>query len=147
MKKITLITIAALSLSSFSGMSANANDGAGFHVSHQSGVKVYRGAPTHINHQAVATYKALELQEKQIKNQNLQAQRQLSSDNRIAQQRLDLDRRIAFTENEIFSSRRDRFNNRRFVTGGFNNRFFGINGISRNTRISKGFGKSRRRAR
>jgi len=140
MKKITLIAIAALGLSSVSGLSAQANDSAGIHVSHESGVKVYRGSALHVNHQAAATFKALELKERQIKNQNLQAQRRLNLDNRIAQQRLDLDRRIAFTDNEIFTNRRGRFNNRRFVTGRFNNRFFGINGISRNTSVSKGYG-------
>ena len=143
MKKITIVTIMAVSLSSLTGISANANDSAGFNVSHETGVKVYRGSATHINHQVVANYKALELQEQQIKNQNRLAQARLRSDNRLAQERLDLDRRIAFTDNEIFSNR-NRRSGQRFVTGGFNNRFFGINGISRNTRVSKGFGGTRR---
>ncbi len=151
MKKITLVTILAVGLSSAASMTANANDGAGFHTSLESGVKVYRGAPLQINHQAVASYKALELKERKIENQNRQAQAKLKSQNRIAQGRLDLDRRIAFTDNEIFSQRRSRFGGQRFVTGGFNrgfgarfnnNRFFGVNGISRNTRFSGGFGKS-----
>jgi len=153
MKKITLVTIMAASLSLGGAISASANDGAGFHVSHESGVKVYRGAPTHINHQAVAAHKALELKERQIDNKNRQAQAQLRSQNNIAQQRLDLDRRIAFTNNEIFSQSRSRFGGQRFVTGGFNrgfnrgfsNRFFGVNGISRNSRFAGGFGKSARR--
>jgi len=138
--------VASLSLGGT--MSANAND-AGFHVSHESGVKVYRGVPTHINHQAVAAHKALELKERQIDNKNRQAQAQLRSQNNLAQGRLDLDRRIAFTNNEIFSQRRSRFGGQRFVTGGFNrgfnNRFFGVNGISRNSRFAGGFGGSARR--
>ena len=132
----------AVSLSSTAALSANANNGAGFHTSVESGVTVFRGSPTKINHQAVAAYKALELQEQQIANQNRIAQAQLRSQNNLAQQRLDLDRRIAFTNNEIFSQRRSRFGGQRFVTGGFggfNNRFFGVNGISRNTRFSGGF--------
>lgn len=148
MKKITLVTIMAVSLSSATALSANANDGVGFHTSHESGVKVFRGAPTQINYQAAAAYKSLELKEQQIANQHRQAQAQLKSQNSIAQQRLDLDRRIAFTDNEIFSQNRSRFGGQRFVTGGFNgrfnrgfnNRFFGVNGISRNTRFSGGFG-------
>jgi len=154
MKKITLVTIMAVSMASAAGMNASANDGAGFHTSYESGVKVYRGAPAQINHQAAAAYKALELKERQIDNQNRQAQAQLRSHNRVVQGRLDLDRRIAFTDNEIFSQRRSRFGGQRFVTGGFNrgfngrvnnNRFFGVNGISRNTRFSGGFGKSAKR--
>ena len=140
MKKITLVTIMAVSLSS-TALSAHAGE-AGFHKSVESGVTVFRGSPTKINHQAVAAYKALELQEQQIANQNRIAQAQLRSQNNLAQQRLDLDRRIAFTNNEIFSQRRSRFGGQRFVTGGFgrfNNRFFGVNGISRNTRFSGGF--------
>jgi len=116
MKKITLVTILAVGLSSAASMTANANDGAGFHTSLESGVKVYRGAPLQINHQAVASYKALELKERKIENQNRQAQAKLKSQNRIAQGRLDLDRRIAFTDNEIFSQRRSRFGGQRFVT-------------------------------
>ena len=141
MKKITLVTIMAVSLSSTAALSAHAGE-AGFHTSVESGVTVFRGSPTKINHQAVAAYKALELQEQQIANQNRIAQAQLRSQNNLAQQRLDLDRRIAFTNNEIFSQRRSRFGGQRFVTGGFggfNNRFFGVNGISRNTRFSGGF--------
>jgi len=146
MKKITLVTIMAVSMTSLAGMNASANDGAGFHVSHQSGVKVYRGAPLQINHQAAAAYKALELQERQIDNQNRQAQAQLRSQNRIAQDRLDLDRRIGFTNNEIFSQRRSRFGGQRFVTGGFNTRFLGgVNGISRNSGFSRGIRNSSRR--
>ena len=140
MKKIAHITILALSLSSIAGMSASANDGSGFHTSHESGVKVYRGAPLHINHQAVSKYRALDLKEKKINNQNRQAQAKLKSQNNLAQQRLDLDRRIAFTNNQIFSQRRSRFGGQRFVTGGrFGNRFFGVNGISRNSQFSRGF--------
>jgi len=71
MKKITLVTIMAVSLSSATALSANANDGAGFHTSHESGVKVFRGAPTQLNYQAAATFKSLELREQQIANQNL----------------------------------------------------------------------------
>ena len=137
MKKITLVTIMAVSLSSTAALSANAGE-AGFHTSVESGVTVFRGSPTKINHQAVAAYKALELQEQQLANQNRIAQAQLRSQNNLAQQRLDLDRRIAFTDNEIFSQNRSRFGGQRFVTGGFNgrfnrgfnNRFFGVNGIS-----------------
>jgi len=117
MKKITLVTIMAVSLSSATALSANANDGAGFHTSHESGVKVFRGAPTQLNYQAAATFKSLELREQQIANQNRQAQAQLKSQNSIAQQRIDLDRRIAFTDNEIFSQNRSRFGGR-----GFNSR-------------------------
>ena len=138
MKKITLVAIAAISLSSFSGMTASANDGAGFNVNHTSGVKVYRGAPTQLNHQVAATYKALELQERQIDNQNRQATARLNAETKLNQDRLALDRRIAFTNNEIFSDNRSR-NGRRFINRGFNNRFYGVNGISRNTRISRGF--------
>jgi len=138
MKKMTLITIMALGLSTGLAVTATANDGSGVHVSYESGVKVHRGAPLHIDHQAAATYEALRLEELQIKNQNRQAKARLRSETRLNQERLDLDRRIAFTENEIFTNSRSR-NGRRFVTRGRNNRFFGVNGISRNTRVSRGF--------
>jgi len=138
MKKMTLITIMAVGLSSGMAVTAAANDGSGMHVSYESGVKVYRGAPLQIDHQAAATYQALELQERQIRNQNRQAQARLISENRLNQERLKLDRRIAFTENEIFTNRRSR-NGRRFVNRGFNNRFYGVNGVSRNTRVTRGF--------
>ena len=138
MKKMTLTTILAVGLTSGMALSASANDGSGVHVSYESGVKVYRAAPTQLNHQVAATYKALELQERQIDNQNRQANARLNAETRLNQDRLALDRRIAFTDNEIFSNRGSR-NNRRFVNRGFNNRFYGVNGISRNTRISKGF--------
>lgn len=138
MKKMTLITIMALGLSSATALTATANDGAGVHVSYESGVKVYRGAPQPINYQAAAAHKALALQELQIKNQNRQANARLKSENRLNQARLDLDRRIAFTDNEIFTNNRSR-TSRRFINRGFNNRFFGVNGISRNSRISRGF--------
>ena len=151
MKKIILVTVAALSLSATTGLSASANSASGFNVSQHSGVTVYRGAPQHVNHQVVAAHRALDLQERQIDNQARQAAAQQRAQQNLAQQRLDLDRRIAFTNNEIFSTRRSgRFNNRRFVTGGFNNRgigrggfnnrFFGVRGISQNTRISGRFG-------
>jgi len=149
MKKLPVQIILGAIMASGMALSASAGQGPGVHASYESGVKVYRGAPLQFNHQAAAQYKALELQERQIKNQNLQAQRRLNSDNSIAQQRLDLDRRIAFTDNEIFTGRRST-NGRRFVTGGFNNRFgisnrfFGVNGISNNTRISTGRNARRR---
>ena len=62
----------------------------------------------------------------------------LNAETKLNQDRLALDRRIAFTNNEIFSDNRSR-NGRRFINRGFNNRFYGVNGISRNTRISRGF--------
>ena len=150
MKKFVLGTIIALSLSSAAAVSAHAHD-AGFNYANEAGVKVYRGAATHINHQAVASYKALDLRETQIKNQNQQARAKLQSQNSIAQQRIDLDRRIAFTDNEIFSQNRSRFGGRGFSSRGFrggstrgfnsgiSNRFFGVNGISNNSRFSGGF--------
>lgn len=147
MKKITFATILAVGLTSGMALTASANDGAGVHVSYESGVKVYRAAPTQLNHQVAATYKALELQERQIDNQNRLATARLNAETRLNTDRLALDRRIAFTNNEIFSDNRSRngrrfinrgFNNRGFNRG-FNNRFYGVNGISRNTRISRGF--------
>ena len=154
MKKFVFGTIIALSLSSAAAVSAHAHD-AGFNYANEAGVKVYRGAATHINHQAVASYKALDLRETQIKNQNQQARAKLQSQNSIAQQRIDLDRRIAFTDNEIFSQNRSRFGGRGFSSRGFrggstrgfnrgfnsgiSNRFFGVNGISNNSRFSGGF--------
>jgi len=161
MKKITLVTITALCLTSLAAIPANANDGSSYHATHESGVKVYRGTPNGINHQAAAQYKALELRETQIDNQNRQAQAQLRSQNSIAQQRIDLDRRIAFTDNEIFSQNNNRFGGQRFNSRGFNrgfrgrfnrgfnrgisNRFYGVNGISNNSRFSGGFSRSGRR--
>lgn len=161
MKKITLVTIIALSLTSVAAMPAHGSD-AGFHSAHEAGVKVYRGsAATQINHQAVASYRKLELQERKINNQNQLARAQLNSQNSIAQQRLDLDRRIAFTNNEIFSQRNNRFGGRGFNTrrgfnsrrssrgfnggnnrgfnGAISNRFLGVNGISQNSNFSGGF--------
>lgn len=138
MKKLSLKIILATIMTSGMALSASAGQAPGVHMSHESGVKVYRGAPTHINHQAAASYKALELQELQIKNQNRQANARLNAETSLNQQRLDLDRRIAFTDNEIFTSNRGR-TNRRFINRGFNNRFFGVNGISRNSRVSRGF--------
>lgn len=129
MKKITLVTIMAVSLSSTAALSANANNGAGFHVSHECCVSVYRGVPLQIDHKAVASYKALELQEQKIANQNRLAHAQLKSQNNLAQQRLDLDRRIAFTPNNIYSQRGSRFGGQRFVTGGFGRRGFGLGGF------------------
>ncbi len=138
MKKLPLQIILASIMTSGMALSASAGEGQGVHTSYESGVKVYRGAPTQINHQVAASYKALELREQQIDNQNRLAQARLRAETKLNQDRLDLDRRIAFTDNEIFTSR-GRSNGRRFVNRGFSNRFYGVNGISRNTRISRGF--------
>ena len=78
MKKIILVTVAALSLSATTGLSASANSASGFNVSQHSGVTVYRGAPQHVNHQVVAAHRALDLQERQIDNQARQAAAQQS---------------------------------------------------------------------
>ena len=147
MKKLPVQIILGAIMASGMALSASAGQGPGVHASYESGVKVYRGAPTAANHQAIAAYQALELQERQIANQNRLAHAKLRAESKLNQDRLDLDRRIAFTDNEIFSDNRSRngrrfidrgFNNRGFNRG-FNNRFYGVNGISRNTRISRGF--------
>jgi len=137
--KISPLKIVMATMMTF-GMAhtASAGEGSSVHVSHQAGVKVYRAVPTRIDHQAAASYKTLELQELQIQNQNRQAAARLRADTRLNQQRLELDRRIAFTDNQIFLNQ-GRRSSRRFVTRGFNNRFYGVNGISRNSRISKSF--------
>jgi len=127
MKKIISSIAVAISVCGFISTAAHAGDAPGFHVNHEAGVKVYRGSPTHLNYQAVATLKALELEEQRIKNQNRQANAQIRAQSSQAQQRLDLDRRVAFTRNEIFSSRRNR-SNRRFVTGTNSRRGFGNSG-------------------
>ena len=138
MKKLSLQIILATVMTSGMAVSASAGQAPGVHTSYESGVKVYRGAPAQINHQAAASFKALELQERQIANQNRLAHARLNAETKLNQDRLALDRRIAFTDNEIFTNSRSR-NGRRFVNRGFNNRFFGINGISRNSSVSKSF--------
>lgn len=138
MKKTTLLTIMALSLTSGMVSTASANSGPSVHTSYEEGVKVYRPIHPKPDFQAKAAFKALKLQERQIDNEARLGQARLRSETRTNRDRLALDRRIAFTNNEIFSNRRSR-NNRRFTNGGLSNRFFGVNGISRNTRVSQGF--------
>lgn len=138
MKKLPVQIILAAVMTTGMAVSASAGQASGVNASYESGVKVYRGAPTQINHQAAASYKALELQERQISNQNRLAHARLNAETKLNQDRLALDRRIAFTDNEIFTNSRSR-SSRRFVNRGFNNRFFGINGISRNSSVSKSF--------
>ena len=137
MKKTTLLTIMALSLTSGMVSTASAN-GLGVHTSFQEGVKVYRPVHPKPDFQAKAAFKAVQLQERQIKNEARLGQARLRAESQLNRDRLALDRRIAFTENEIFTDQRGR-NNRRFTNRGVSNRFFGVNGISRNTRVSKGF--------
>ncbi len=145
MKKIISTVAVTLSVCGFTGATAHAGD-AGFHANQEAGVKVYRGNATHLNYQAVTALQSVRIAEKRVDNQNRQANAKLNAEKNIAQQRLDLDRRIAFTDNEIFSQNRSRFGGQRFVSGqsnrGFNgrsnNRFYGVNGISHNSRFSGG---------
>lgn len=138
-KKTALLTIVAVGLTSGMASSALANDGSSIRLNYQEGVKVYRATPPVRNHQAIAASRALNLQELQIKNQNRQAQARIKNDRNLNRDRLNLDRRIAFTNNEIFSERRNQSNRNNQNNGLIDRVFFGVNGISRNTQVSKGF--------
>ena len=138
MKKITLLTIMAVTLTSGMATTAFANGGSGTQINYEEGVKVYRPAQAKPDFHAKAAYRAVRLQERQADNQFRLDQARLKSETRLNRDRLELDRRISFTENEIFTQRRSR-NDRRFTNDGISNRFFGVNGISRNTRVSQGF--------
>ena len=147
MKKIISTVAVTLNVCGFVSTAAHAGDASGFHTSHESGVKVYRGNQPQLNFQAVTALQVADIAQQRVDNQNRQANAKLNAENNIAQERLDLDRRIAFTDNEIFSQNRSRFGNRGFISGGsnrgfdgrFTNRFGGVRGISGNSRFSGGF--------
>ncbi len=113
MKKIFAAT--ALIIMSTTPMMAHAGQSSGYNTSHESGVTVYRGNASQPNLQAATAFKALELQELQIKNEANLRQQQIRSENAIAQQRINIDRRIAFAPNNIFDNQRS-FGRRGFIT-------------------------------
>lgn len=97
---------------------------AGTDVTYEAGVVVHRAQSTTPNLRAAAEFRALALQEQQIKADARLRGQAIRNENAQAQDRIALDRRIALTPNQIFTTRSGR---RGFTRNG---RFFEFNSLS-----------------